>query len=85
MNIKNETVHALAREAAERSGLSQTSVVEAALRQYLSGLPQPATAVSRADVVRQRVAEFNLALSDDDRRHMREAADGLYDEEGLFA
>ena len=31
LNIKNERVHELAREAARRTGMNQTSVIEAAL------------------------------------------------------
>lgn len=36
LNIKNERVHALVREAARITGKSQTSVVEAALESYLA-------------------------------------------------
>ncbi|ALX65727.1 type II toxin-antitoxin system VapB family antitoxin [Microbacterium sp. XT11] len=35
LNIKNERVHELAREAARVSGLTQTSAIEEALVQYL--------------------------------------------------
>ena len=35
LNIKNERVHALAREAARVTGRSQTSVIEEALRRLL--------------------------------------------------
>jgi len=38
LNIKNETVHELVREAARRTGKSQTSVVEEALRKLLDDL-----------------------------------------------
>lgn len=38
LNIKNERVHDLVREAARRTGKSQTSVVEEALRRYLEEL-----------------------------------------------
>ncbi len=38
LNIKNERVHELVREAARRTGRSQTSVVEAALEAYLRDL-----------------------------------------------
>lgn len=40
LNIKNERVHDLVRTAAQKTGLSQTSVVEAALRCYLANLDQ---------------------------------------------
>ncbi|MGH3425128.1 MAG: type II toxin-antitoxin system VapB family antitoxin, partial [Nocardioidaceae bacterium] len=35
LNIKNERVHDLAREAAQRTGRTQTSVIEEALAQLL--------------------------------------------------
>jgi antitoxin VapB len=38
LNIKNERVHDLVREASRLTGQSQTSVVEAALRHYLDEL-----------------------------------------------
>ena len=37
LNIKNEHVHQLARDAAARTGLSQTGVIEEALRLYPPG------------------------------------------------
>lgn len=81
LNIKNEQVHALAREAARRTGRSQTSVLEEALRRYLETLGDaPAT---RADRVRALVREFNTGLTDEDRAAMRQAVDGLYDADGL--
>ena len=36
LNIKNERVHDLAREAAQRTGQSQTRVIEVALLEYLA-------------------------------------------------
>lgn len=81
LNIKNEQVHALAREAARRTGMSQTSVLEAALRRYLDTLED--VPASRADRVRALVREFNAALSEDDRTAMRRAAQELYDADGL--
>jgi antitoxin VapB len=38
LNIKNDRVHQLAREAAARTGQSQTAAIEAALRRYLDAL-----------------------------------------------
>lgn len=38
LNIKNERVHALAREAARVTGKSQTSVIEEALVKFLADL-----------------------------------------------
>ncbi len=39
LNIKNPRVHEMAREAAERTGMSQTSVIELALQRFLATLP----------------------------------------------
>lgn len=38
LNIKNEEVHALVREAAKLTGKSQVSVVEEAMRRYLDAV-----------------------------------------------
>jgi antitoxin VapB len=86
LNIKNEGVHALVRELAERTGVSQTSAVEDAVRRRLDELNRPDEAArARRDVERvmQLVREFNEGLSDEDREHMRNADDWLYDEFGL--
>lgn len=84
MNIKNERVQALAREAARRTGQTQTGALEAALTQYLDGLD--GTDV-RADLTferaRQIAVDFAAQLSDADRAAIREGADNLYDETGL--
>jgi antitoxin VapB len=83
LNIKNERVHALVREAATRTGKSQTRVVEEALREYLDGLEREQ---SRTD--RLRRARETL----EDLQHRIAAAGGLpmeiedlYDENGLPA
>jgi antitoxin VapB len=81
LNIKNERVHKLAREAASRTGLSQTSVIEEALTQYLRGLD------SARDEDRARVDEilamFDARLTDVDRAEMRAFMEDMYDEDGL--
>lgn len=78
LNIKNEHVHELVREAAKRTGKSQTSVVEEALRRYLDELDQDA----RDRRVDEILAEF-------DRAHIADRipanTDFLYDENGLPA
>ncbi|HSN11691.1 MAG TPA: type II toxin-antitoxin system VapB family antitoxin [Propionibacteriaceae bacterium] len=81
LNIKNERVHRLVREAAARTGLSQTSVIEEALRRYLAELDD------RQAASRGRIAEIldlvDAQLSDSDRSEMLEVLEGLYDEKGL--
>ena len=84
LNIKNERVHALAREAAARTGRSQTSVIEEALERYLAEAV-PSARRDRAEAVRTLVGEFRAGLEETDRRAIRADLDGLYDEHGLPA
>lgn len=84
LNIKNERVHELARQAAAASGQSQTSAIEAALQQYLRGLgadPDEAEAGARAEAVRQIAAEFRADVGRANTE-VRVIAD-LYDDAGL--
>ena len=83
MNIKKPRVHELARTAADRTGLSQTRVVEAALEQYLNSLEGPVD----ADEGRRRAEAI---LRDIDARMTPRLRAGLttedlYDEQGLPA
>ena len=79
LNIKNEHVHDLVRQAAERTGLSQTSVVERALDDLLRRL-------DAEDEEREGRIEAILA---DIRAEMQKPGpplltdDDLYDENGL--
>lgn len=79
LNIKNERVHDLVREAARRTGRSQTSVVEAALEAYLRTLNTEREA--RAERLHAVLADFDALLTDADRAAM--TTDDLYDEAGL--
>lgn len=65
LNIKNPRVHELAREAARRTGKSQTGAVEEALERLLEDLNQPAQAEIQAKIARinTAVAEFNKDLT----------------------
>ncbi|MGL4177459.1 MAG: type II toxin-antitoxin system VapB family antitoxin [Dermatophilaceae bacterium] len=81
MNIKNDRVHDLARQAAERTGKSQTSVVEEALSQYLAQLDRKSDEAEAQ--VRRVLADFDRLLTDEDRRAMRDMPDDLYDDLGL--
>lgn len=85
LNIKNERVHALAREAAARTGRSQTSVIESALEAYLMSLPGASPSVDqRLAEVRRLVGEFNAGLTEADRNAMRADLADLYDDAGMF-
>ena len=82
LNIKNERVHQLVREAAQRTGLPQTSVIEEALNHYLRDLDEERSAARRR--VDEILAVFDARLSDQDRAEMTELMDDLYaDETGL--
>ena len=73
LNIKNERVHELAREAARRTGMNQTSVIEAALERLLAQLDD------EAGTIDQLIA----GLQRDVGGHGRLSTDELYDDAGL--
>jgi antitoxin VapB len=81
LNIKNERVHALARQAARLTGKTQTGAIEEALERLLRdyGEDPDAARVSRTlDVVRAIAAEYNADPGHEDLviRHVED----LYDE-----
>jgi antitoxin VapB len=83
LNIKNQRVHDLAREAARRTGANQTSAIETALVRYLAELD--AAEPRRVDAASARLEDI---LHDFDQRLTREqreslTTDDLYDELGL--
>lgn len=81
LNIKNEKVHALVREAAERTGMSQTSVVEEALKRMLKELN--AEQQTRLEDLRLIVADIHLIMRESGQPPL--TTDDLYDDEGLPA
>lgn len=83
LNIKNERVHELAREAARRSGRTQTSVIELALERFLAELDAPEDKAARRARIDLILADVDARLTDEDRAAM--TADFLYDEDGLPA
>ena len=85
MNIKNERVHELARQAAARSGRSQTSVIEEALVRYLAELDasSESTEARRRDAIDRVLAKLDERLTDRDRETLLRAGDELYDDSGL--
>lgn len=78
LNIKNEKVCALARQASERTGLSQTAVIGEALDAYLASLPDPRA--QRRTAVRQLLADFDAITTPEDIEIMRNAEARLHDE-----
>lgn len=83
LNIKNEHVHALAREAASRTGKTQTSVIEEALARFLTELDEQRALPARRDDVDRILADFDRGLDDDARALL--TTEGIYDERGLPA
>jgi antitoxin VapB len=99
LNIKNERTHALVRELAALTGMSQTSAVEDAVRRRLdevrasrgvTGNPRrPAARYTPEDVERRRAAveriaaQFRAETTPEQRAEMRDHGDWLYDEWGL--
>ena len=82
LNIKKDAVHALARTAAARSGLSQTSVIEEALTLYLAQLGDPADTDERRRRAGMLIEQLAASLDDKDRARLLDT-DDLYDEAGL--
>ena len=83
LNIKKPRVHDLAREAALRTGLSQTSVIEVALEQYLESLKSPDDDVARRVRIDAILTDIDRSLTDEARAAIRSLA--RYDERGLPA
>jgi antitoxin VapB len=82
LNIKNERVHELARRAANRTGKSQTSVIEEALRRYLDELEREESDEERWQRVDQILANMHARLAAiPDGLDL--STDFLYDENGL--
>ncbi|QKJ20775.1 type II toxin-antitoxin system VapB family antitoxin [Microbacterium hominis] len=91
LNIKNESVHALVRELAEITGMSQTSAVEDAVRRRLEQLREetpkrrfsPEEEARRRAEIRRIVAQFHEETTPEQREAMSNHGDWLYDELGL--
>ena len=84
LNIKKDAVHALARTAAARTGLSQTSVIEEALTMYLAQLDDPADAQQLRRRATLLLEQLDAELDDTARARLLDEGD-LYDEAGLPA
>lgn len=81
LNIKNERVHALARQAAAVTGRSQTAVIEEALLRLLAEHdvdPEQQRMATKVDMVHSIVRAYAATPSDPDRAVHR--VDDLYDD-----
>ena len=83
LNIKNEHVHDLVREAARRTGKSQTSVVEEALRSYLDELGREQEHAESRQQAREVLADIQRRVAA--AGGPRVEVEDLYDENGLPA
>ena len=82
LNIKNQHVHDLAREAARRTGKSQTSVIETALSRLLADLDR-GSVQEREQALLEIAGDFQSRLTDEEQAQM--TTDWLYDDQGLPA
>ena len=85
LNIKNERVCRLAKEAARVSGLSQTSVLEKALEAFLADHDAAGAARARRARVDRLLAEIDARMTDEHRAAIQRNLDELYDDHGLPA
>ncbi|WP_163542534.1 type II toxin-antitoxin system VapB family antitoxin [Occultella kanbiaonis] len=83
LNIKNDHVHELARQAASRTGQTQTRVIEEALERYLAELSSGPSATERRARIEAIIADVDRRMSNEMRARL--ATDDLYDSDGLPA
>lgn len=83
LNIKNERVHELAREAAILSGGTQTSALQDALEDYVTRLRQEHQQTGAADD--DRIDDLLRSIRGRIRADGPLSTEELYDEEGLPA
>lgn len=85
LNIKNEHVHALARQLAERTGATQTSAIEDALERRLADLDARDREAARRRRLLRLMDEIESETTDEQRDATRRVQDQMYDESGLPA
>lgn len=78
LNIKNERVHELAKEAARRTGRTQTGVIEVALEEFLARTEAEQSAEARRQRADELIRELQAAAAASTNT-MR--VDDLYDDE----
>jgi antitoxin VapB len=85
LNIKNERVCRLAKQAAELTGKSQVSVLEAALEAFIAEHDEKAAASRRRELVDATLARIDATMTDEHRAAIQRTMDEMYDENGLPA
>lgn len=84
LNIKNERVHDLAREAARLTGKTQTGVIQEALERFIDETRRDEEEEARQRRIDILFAEIDAAeITDEDREATRRFMDDMYDELGL--
>ncbi len=83
LNIKNEQTVALVRELARRTGLSQTSAVEDAVRAKLAELERSRSRDARRTKVNKLLTDLDQSITARQKRRIRADEKELYDEHGL--
>lgn len=84
LNIKDERVHDLVREAARRAGLSQTRVVAQAIEEYLARLEAEDEREARLRRLDAVFAEIDRnPPTDEDRAATKKFMEEMYDENGF--
>lgn len=81
LNIKNQRVCDLAREAADRFNTTQVEVIEKALQELLHSEEQRRQ--ERYERVMAAVADLQASFTDEEREALRNIDQEIYDEDGL--
>lgn len=85
LNIKNQHVHDLAREVAQRTGTTQTSAIEEALQRRLEALQAADDDEARRRRLLRLMDEIESDTTDEDRARTARVQEELYDDRGLPA
>jgi antitoxin VapB len=83
LNIKNERTVELVRELARRTGLSQTSAVEEAVRAKLAEVDAGTGREARRANVDKLLGDLDRSLTAEQKNQIREDEKQLYDDHGL--
>lgn len=84
INIKNQRVIELAREAARLTGDTQTGAIERALRELIA-THEAGSSGRRIDLVWQTLELVDASVDDEQRARVRRVMEEMYDESGLPA
>lgn len=83
LNIKNELTVELVRELARRTGLSQTSAVEEAVRAKLAEVDAGTGRDARRANVNKLLVDLDNSMTARQKNQIRAEEKQLYDDEGL--